>query len=152
MTDEPKAIVRIAVLLAIGLAPALTALVTAPGRGVAIAAAGCGAMAIGFVVWTQRLVAEEHRLKHRDTALRNEVSALEERVQAQTRELRDIRNCDDVTGILNRGCFLQRFEETVTRDGRLGKPLAFLLVDIEGFRAINTERGRIGGDAVLKQV
>lgn len=152
MTDEPKAIARIAILLAVGLAPAVTALVIAPGRGVAVAAAGSAAMAIGFVVWTQRLVAEAHRLSLRDTALGNEVSALEEKFQAQARELRDIRMCDDVTGILNRACFLHRFEETVARDGRIGKPLAFLLIDVEGFRAVNTERGRIGGDAILKQV
>jgi diguanylate cyclase (GGDEF)-like protein len=48
--------------------------------------------------------------------------------------------------------FLKRLEETVARDGRLGRPLVFLLVDIQGFRAINNERGRLGGDGVLKTV
>jgi len=43
-------------------------------------------------------------------------------------------------------------DETIARDGRLGKPAAFLLVDVEGFKAINNERGRIGGDATLKRV
>lgn len=152
MTEEPKAILRIATLLAAGLAPSLVALLIAPSRGLAISAAGSAVMAIGFVIWTQRLVAERSYLLLRDTALRNDVSSLEEKVQVQGRELRDIRTNDEVTGVLNRGAFLRRLDETVARDGRLGKPLVFILVDIEGFRAINTERGRLGGDAVLKQV
>lgn len=152
MTEEPKAILKIASLLAVGLAPSLVALLISPSRGIAIAAAGGAVMAIGFVIWTQRLVAEQNHLRLRDAALRNDVSSLEEKVQSQSRELREIRTNDEVTGVLNRGTFLRRCEEAIARDARLGKPLVFLLVDIEGFRAINTERGRLGGDDVLKQL
>jgi diguanylate cyclase (GGDEF)-like protein len=152
MSDEPKAIGTIAALLAVGLVPSLVAILVWPSRGIAIAGAGCAVMAIGFVIWTQRLVAELNHLHMRDSALRNDVSSLEERIQMQTRELRDVRTCDEVTGSLNRGAFLRRLDEMVQRDGRMGKSLVFLLVDIEGFRAINTERGRLGGDAVLKQL
>ena len=152
MSEEPKAIGKIAILLVVGLGPALAAILVWPSRGIAIAAAGSAAMAIGFVIWTQRLVAEQNHLRLRDTALRNDVSALEEKVQIQSRELRDIRTSDEVTGALNRGAFLRHLEEMVQRDGRLGKPLVFLLIDIEGFRAINTEKGRLGGDAILKQL
>jgi diguanylate cyclase (GGDEF)-like protein len=68
------------------------------------------------------------------------------------REIRDVRSCDEVTGALNRTSFLKRLDEAILRDARLGKSLSFLLVDIEGFRAINAERGRLGGDDVLKSV
>jgi diguanylate cyclase (GGDEF)-like protein len=152
MKDEPKAMLRIATLLAAGLAPSLIALIVSPSRGIAIAAAGGAAMAIGFVIWTQRLVAEQSQLRLRDAAMRNDVSSLEERLQGANRELREIRTCDEVTGALNRGTFLRRLEETVARDGRLSKPFVFLLLDIEGFRSLNTERGRLGGDQILKQV
>jgi len=152
MSDEPKAMLRIVLLLAAGLLPSLGALVIVPSRGIAIAAAGAAIMAIGFVIWTQRQLAEVNHLRMRDTALRNDVASLEEKVQTQGRELRDIRTCDEVTGVLNRGAFLRGLEETVARDGRLSRSLVFLLIDIEGFRAINTERGRLGGDAVLKTV
>jgi hypothetical protein len=50
-------------------------------------------------------------------------------------------------GALNRSAFLQRFDETIAREARIGKRARVLLVDIEGFKAINIERGRIGGDA-----
>lgn len=152
MSDETKAIARVAALLALGLAPALTALVLTPTREAAVAAAGNAAMAIAFVMWTQRLTAEAHHLRLRETALRNDLQTLEESLEAQGRELREARTHDPGTGALNRSAFLRRFEETIARDGRLGKPAAFLLVDVEGFKAINTEKGRLGGDAILKRV
>ena len=152
MTEDTKAVLRIAALLALGLVPALVAFVMAPSRGVAIAAAGSAAMAVAFLVWTQRFVVDAHHLRLRETALRSDLSSLEETVAAQARELRDVRTRDSVTGVLNRAGLLLRLNETIARDGRLGKAVAFLLVDIEGFKEININRGRIGGDATLQRV
>jgi len=152
MAGQTKTFLRIAAVLAIGLGPGVAAFILAPSRGLAIAAAGNAAMAVGFVLWVQRLVADGDHLKLRETALRNDLSSLEETVEAQARELRDVRTRDTATGALNRAGLLLRLDETIARDGRLGKAVAFLLVDIEGFKAINIERGRIGGDATLKRV
>jgi len=109
-------------------------------------------MAVGFVVWTHRLVADEHQFRMRDAALRNDVAALEEKLQTQMKEIREVRASDEVTGALNRSSFLKRLDESILRDARIGKPISFLLVDVEGFRAMNTERGRLGGDAILRHV
>jgi len=152
MSDDKKAILRIAALLAVGLSPGLAALLIAPSRGAAIAAAGSATMGIAFVMWTQRLVADAHHLKQRESALRGELAALEETAATQARELRDARTHDAATGVLNRPAFLRRLDETISREGRSGKSVAFLLVDVEGFKAINIERGRAGGDATLKRV
>jgi len=152
MTEETKAILRIAALLAIGLAPALIAFILTPSRGVAIAAAGCAAMGIAFVLWTQRLVLDAYQLRLRENSSGEDVVELRENVENLARELREARTHDATTGALNRSAFLRRLEETITRDARLGKPLAFLLVDVEGFKAMNVERGRIGGDGILERV
>ncbi len=109
-------------------------------------------MGVGWVAWVSRLVADAHHVRLRETALRSELSILEEKVEAQARELRDVRTRDAVTGTLNRSGLLLRLNETIARDGRLGKSVGFLLVDVEGFREINSERGRIGGDATLMRV
>jgi len=119
---------------------------------VAVKLAGSAVLAVGFVTWTHRLVADHHHLRQRDDALRSEIASLQDKLQAHAREIRDVRSCDEVTGSLNRTSFLRRLDEAVLRDARLGKSLSFLLVDIEGFRAINAERGRLGGDEVLKSV
>jgi diguanylate cyclase (GGDEF)-like protein len=115
-------------------------------------AAGSAAMAVAFVIWMQRLVAEGYRLRLREATLRSDLSLFEERLANQARELRDVRTRDATTGVLNRAGFLRRLEESISRDARLKKPLAYLLVDIEGFKAINLKRGRVEGDATLWRV
>ena len=152
MTESSRTPLRIAACAALGLIPSVAALVLAPGKGAAIAASGSIAMAVGFSAWTWRLAGEGSRLTGIATTLRNDVSALEEKVSSQNRELRDVRTCDEVTGLMNRAAFMRRLDDAIARDARLGRPLAFLLIDIEGFRSLNAEQGRIGGDKVLKQV
>src|SRR5258705_8748004 len=152
MTDQTKGFLRIAVLLALGLAPALAALVMEPSRGTAVAAAGNAAMAVVFVSWMQRLLVDGHHLRLRESALRGDLTSLEEKTSAQARELREAKTRDAASGVLNRTAFLHRLDDAIARDARLGKPLAFLLVDIEGFKTINIDRGRIGGDATLARV
>ena len=152
MPERTSALLRIAIFLVIGLVPGVVALLSAPSRGLAIATAGSAAMAVAFVVWLSRLESDGHHLQLKEAALRSEVASLEEKVETQARELRDVRTRDAVTGTLNRSGFLARLNETIVRDGRLGKAVGFLLVDIEGFKAINIERGRIGGDATLSRV
>jgi diguanylate cyclase (GGDEF)-like protein len=142
----------IVALLTFGLGPALAALFVFPGKGAVIAASGSVVLAAGFVAWTQRLVADHHHLRARDEALKQEIASLQDRLNVHVREIRDVRSCDEVTGALNRTAFLKRLDEAILRDARLGKSLSFLLVDVEGFRAINAERGRLGGDDVLKSV
>jgi diguanylate cyclase (GGDEF)-like protein len=152
MQDGSKAMLGVAALLTLGLGPALAAMFVFPGKGAVIAASGSAVLAVGFVTWTHRLVADHHHLRQRDDALRSEIASLQDKLQAHAREIRDVRSFDEVTGALNRTSFLKRLDEAVLRDARLGKSLSFLLVDIEGFRAINAERGRLGGDEVLKSV
>ena len=143
MEAETKAVLKIVALITVGLVPALVELVVAPSRGVAIASVGSALMAIAFVLWMQRLVL---------TSMRGDLAIAQETSHNQARELRDARMHDATTGALNRGAFLRRLEETIARDGRMGKSLSFLLVDIEGFKAANVERGRLGGDAILQRV
>jgi diguanylate cyclase (GGDEF)-like protein len=152
MAEESRALLRSAALIALGLIPALAGLLITPSRGNAVIAAASAAMAIAFVLWTQKLVVQAAELRFRDTERDTELSTLQEAARNQARELRDARTHDAATGALNRGAFLRRLEETIARDARLDKPLTFLIVDIEGFKAINIERGRIGGDAILARV
>ena len=67
-------------------------------------------------------------------------------------KLHDASTHDDVTGTLNRSAFLVRLDEVAQRDARLQKPLAFLLIDVDGFKQINSEAGRLIGDRVLLAV
>jgi diguanylate cyclase len=152
MEEETKAVLKIVALITVGLVPALVELVIAPSRGLAVAAVGSALMAIAFVLWMQRLVLTAHQQNLVVTTLRSDLASAQEASHNQARELRDARMHDATTGALNRGAFLRRLEETIARDSRMGKSLSFLLVDVEGFKAANVERGRLGGDAILERV
>jgi diguanylate cyclase (GGDEF)-like protein len=56
---------------------------------------------------------------------------------------------DPLTGIANRTLLIDHLEVALERVGGSGRRVAVLLVDIDGFRAINDELGQAEGDAIL---
>ncbi|MFZ5877477.1 MAG: diguanylate cyclase, partial [Nitrospirota bacterium] len=59
---------------------------------------------------------------------------------------------DSLTGLYNRRYFDLRIREELARAHRSGQPLALLMCDLDGFKAINDTRGHQFGDEVLKEV
>ncbi len=70
-----------------------------------------------------------------------------EQVRAQ-QELERMATTDPLTGLANRAALLGRLEALV----RAGRSFAVLLVDLDGFKAVNDTFGHLAGDAVLRQV
>lgn len=75
-----------------------------------------------------------------------EVMALVQRV----RELEQLVWSDPLTGLLNR----RGLEEALTREearaGRDGNPIAVVLLDVDGLKAVNDGHGHAAGDALLR--
>ena len=67
-------------------------------------------------------------------------------------ELRFLAEHDPLTGLLNRRAFTQRLEIETARSSRYAHPLALVLCDLDGFRALNQARGHAAGDETLEQV
>lgn len=59
---------------------------------------------------------------------------------------------DDLTGLLNRAGFRDALEEIRISDTRRGETAAVLMLDLDGFKAINDACGHAAGDRVLKSV
>jgi two-component system cell cycle response regulator len=59
---------------------------------------------------------------------------------------------DPLTGLMNRRAFLRAFELEIERSVRLDVPLAFMLLDVDHFKAINDTHGHASGDAVLSSL
>ncbi len=59
---------------------------------------------------------------------------------------------DPLTGLVNRRRFDQALEHAVARAKVDGKPLAFLMIDIDGFKSFNDRFGHVTGDSVLRLV
>ena len=59
---------------------------------------------------------------------------------------------DHVTGLLSLRAFRAQLEIEVERARRHGRPLAVALLDVDGFRDLNSHYGHVRGDAVLSEV
>ncbi len=59
---------------------------------------------------------------------------------------------DPLTGLLNRSAFLDVLEESLARSRRVGRSVAVLFLDLDGFKEINDELGHEAGDEILREV
>jgi diguanylate cyclase (GGDEF)-like protein len=65
-------------------------------------------------------------------------------------EVADLALLDDLTGVGNRRHLLQRLSEECAKSARSEEPFALLVVDLDGFKAINDSYGHAAGDACLQ--
>ncbi len=65
-------------------------------------------------------------------------------------EVADLALVDDLTGLANRRHFMVRLSEECVRAERTCKPCTLLILDLDGFKAINDEYGHGAGDACLR--
>ncbi len=59
---------------------------------------------------------------------------------------------DSLTGLKNRGYFIERFGDELDRAQRYGIPLVFMILDIDHFKVLNDTQGHPEGDAILKKI
>jgi diguanylate cyclase (GGDEF)-like protein len=66
--------------------------------------------------------------------------------------MRSMALTDALTGIPNRVAVIGAIERAIHRGRRAGEAFSLLLLDLDGFKAINDRRGHAEGDAVLRAV
>jgi diguanylate cyclase (GGDEF)-like protein len=59
---------------------------------------------------------------------------------------------DEVTGLYNRRFFSVRLEEEMQRHRRFNHPVSVVLMDLDGFKAVNDELGHAMGDDTLREI
>jgi diguanylate cyclase (GGDEF)-like protein/PAS domain S-box-containing protein len=70
----------------------------------------------------------------------------------QEAELQHLADHDPLTGLLNRRAFERALDQHLARVRRYGVQGALLMIDLDGFKAVNDQHGHETGDAVLAGV
>jgi diguanylate cyclase (GGDEF)-like protein len=65
-------------------------------------------------------------------------------------EVADLALLDDLTGVGNRRHLLQRLTDECAKSERSGEAFALLVIDLDGFKAVNDTYGHAAGDACLQ--
>ena len=85
-------------------------------------------------------------------ALRQQLSTAQRRIDELQSRLQSRAAHDPVTGLPHLKIFAEKLDMEVERCRRHGRRLSVAVVDIDGFRVINTTHGRDVGDQVLAEV
>ena len=72
-----------------------------------------------------------------------------ERTAAEKRA-QSLASTDPLTGFLNRRAFGEAVEELLRPTGRKARPVAMLIVDLDGFKTVNDVHGHLTGDTLLR--
>lgn len=59
---------------------------------------------------------------------------------------------DELTNILNRRGFMERFGEELARAKRFGRPFSLAFIDLDNFKYVNDKFGHQAGDDLLKMI
>ncbi len=80
------------------------------------------------------------------------VAFLRERLAASELRYRDLSERDPLTGVGNYRMLSVRVPRELRRHGRLNRPLALFVIDLDDFKRVNDSYGHQRGDAVLQEV
>ena len=74
------------------------------------------------------------------------------RAKTKIGELRRSAERDPLTGLYAYGYLMKALNSEFERSSRYGTPLTCMMIDVDGFKSINDERGHLYADGILKKI
>ena len=103
----------------------------------------------------QRAEELERRVDEQTVELRatvDELRSTQSELETANRQLEELSLQDDLTGVANRRRLQLALDAEWNRARRRGRPVAFILLDLDHFKSLNDSRGHREGDKALQQV
>jgi diguanylate cyclase (GGDEF)-like protein len=85
-------------------------------------------------------------------AFASKLDAAYKELESTNLRLREFSFKDEVTGLYNRRFFTMRLDEELARHRRFNHPASVVLLDLDGFKAVNDDLGHAVGDETLRDV
>ncbi len=86
------------------------------------------------------------------TSRADELGVVARAVREMHHAILEVAHRDSLTGLPNRLSFYERADHMLNAAQRNGNRVAFLLIDLNGFKTVNDTRGHQSGDLVLREV
>ncbi|MBR58532.1 MAG: hypothetical protein CMH54_10985 [Myxococcales bacterium] len=102
--------------------------------------------------YTQELEEKVSRRTSELAAKNRELGEVNSKLQEAVEKLDRLARTDRLTGLYNRGHFMERLDEEIQRSQRSGSPFGLIICDVDFFKSFNDNFGHQVGDAVLQQL
>jgi diguanylate cyclase (GGDEF)-like protein/PAS domain S-box-containing protein len=105
----------------------------------------------GTTIWAE---VESRPLTERDGTRYGAMSTYVDVTERMARErrMREEADSDPLTGLANRRALERTLAAAIDRAGRSGREVAVLMLDLDGFKALNDRWGHLAGDLALRTV
>ena len=96
----------------------------------------------GVLLWTSMFGSYVSNLRHKLRVRNDELENV-------LRQMRDLADHDDLTGLLNRRVITAALQKLKSRADRTGETFSVCIIDLDNFKDVNDEHGHLTGDRVL---
>ena len=97
-------------------------------------------------------IAEVRALASAQDDMRRLLAANQQQIEAQAAELKQLAHHDSLTGLPNRGYFIDRLQQALQQAAREQAAVAVFFLDLDRFKEVNDSQGHEAGDFVLCEV